>query len=327
MAEKRVQLNQIVQNILPSYVRDEFPLIEGFLYNYYLGQEIQGAPIDLINNIDSYLKLSSNTNLTRTATVTYDVTSTQTNVFVDNTIGFPDSFGLIQIEDEIIFYAARTDNCFVSCTRGLTGITSYENPENLEEVVFSTSEASQHGVGTTVKNLSVLFLDTFLKKIKKQFLPGLEETSLNGELNQAQFIRNSKDFYSTRGTENSFKILFKALFNDEAELVRPKDYVISPSNASYKITKDIVVESLEGNPFNLVNKTLFQDSYENIDKAYAPVSNVEKVVVGTSTDTYYKISIDGSYNQTDGLQNYCMVNFLFMEKQKLLEMFQLGKHF
>ena len=58
MAEKRVQFNKIVKSQLPAYVRDEFPLIGEFLTEYYRGQEYQGGPIDLIENIDSYIKLN-----------------------------------------------------------------------------------------------------------------------------------------------------------------------------------------------------------------------------------------------------------------------------
>ena len=65
MTEKRVQFNKIVKNQLPSYVQEEFPLIGEFLTQYYLGQEYQGAPIDLIQNIDSYIKLNSCGSLTK----------------------------------------------------------------------------------------------------------------------------------------------------------------------------------------------------------------------------------------------------------------------
>ena len=43
------------------------------------------------------------------------------------------------------------------------------------------------------------------------------------------------------------------------------------------------------------NKTLFQDSFENISRAYAPVSMVERIRVGLLTDTYFKVSIDDSF--------------------------------
>ena len=57
MSEKRIQFNNIVQNQLPTYVKNDFPLISEFLKQYYIAQEYQGAPIDLIQNIDKYVKV------------------------------------------------------------------------------------------------------------------------------------------------------------------------------------------------------------------------------------------------------------------------------
>ena len=82
MSEKRVKLNQIVKNQVPSYVREDFPLVGEFLSQYYIGQEYKGGPVDLINNIDSYIKLSENGNLIKsTSTTKYAGISTET-IFV-----------------------------------------------------------------------------------------------------------------------------------------------------------------------------------------------------------------------------------------------------
>jgi hypothetical protein len=62
MTEKRIQFSNIVYNQLPAYVREEFPLVAEFLSEYYRAQEFQGAPIDLIQNIDKYIKVDEITN-------------------------------------------------------------------------------------------------------------------------------------------------------------------------------------------------------------------------------------------------------------------------
>ena len=58
MTEKRVQFQNIVKSQLPLYVQNEFPLVGDFLSQYYKGQEYKGGPLDLIENIDQYIKLS-----------------------------------------------------------------------------------------------------------------------------------------------------------------------------------------------------------------------------------------------------------------------------
>ena len=104
MAEKRVQFNKIVKSQLPAYVRDEFPLIGEFLTEYYRGQEYQGGPIDLIENIDSYIKLNECGNTVGFTSLSSDIDSIDSTISVDNTSGFPQNYGLIRINDEIITY-------------------------------------------------------------------------------------------------------------------------------------------------------------------------------------------------------------------------------
>ena len=53
MSTKKIQFNNIVQNQLPQYVVSDYPLVAEFLKSYYQGQEYQGGPIDLVQNIDN----------------------------------------------------------------------------------------------------------------------------------------------------------------------------------------------------------------------------------------------------------------------------------
>ena len=180
MTDKRVQINKVVKDQLPSYVRDDSPLVGEFLSAYYQGQEYQGGPIDIINNLDSYIQLNKSGNIVGFTTLSSAVGQFDQTIFVKDTTGFPDSYGLLKIDDEIISYTGIGTTAFTGCIRGFAGITSFSNPDAPEEFVFSTSKASAHavGVGTSggqVNNLSALFLQEFLKKSKKQFLPGFQK--------------------------------------------------------------------------------------------------------------------------------------------------------
>ena len=59
MTETRIKFSNIVQNQLPTYVEEEFPLVAEFFKSYYQGQEYQGGPIDIIQNIDRYIKVQN----------------------------------------------------------------------------------------------------------------------------------------------------------------------------------------------------------------------------------------------------------------------------
>lgn len=319
MSDKRIQLNKVVASQLPSYVREEFPLIGEFLKQYYISQEFQGAPVDLIQNIDQYLKLESNTNLIESTTLLGDISFLDTTILVQNTDGFPDRYGILKINSEIITYTSKTPTSFVGCIRGFSGITSYKSDANPENLVFSQSESDNHSSGSVVENLSILFLKEFLLKIKYQFLPGLENRELFSGLNENLFIKQAKDFYQCKGSDESFKILFKALYGEKVDIIKPKDYLFRPSDALYRVTQDFVAEIIDGNPDDLVNLTLYQDEYaSSFTKAYAPITSVEKLNTGSTDQTYYKISIDSGYNRDSDVDGSVYGKFSVHPKTKVI---------
>ena len=85
MAEQRVLFSNVVQNQVPAYVREDFPLLVDFLKQYYIGQEYQGGPVDLIQNIDKYIKLNENTNLVDSVILGSTLSFNDTTINVDLT--------------------------------------------------------------------------------------------------------------------------------------------------------------------------------------------------------------------------------------------------
>ena len=57
--EKRVQVQQILANQLPDYIRAESPKTLDFLKQYYISQEYQGGSINIAENLDRYTKLQT----------------------------------------------------------------------------------------------------------------------------------------------------------------------------------------------------------------------------------------------------------------------------
>ena len=211
MTEKRIQFSNIVYNQLPAYVREEFPLVAEFLSQYYLSQEFKGAPIDLIQNIDQYIKLDQLANQIDSTILLNDISSIDDTIFINivesptGTIEFPKEYGLVKIDNEIITYTGKTFNSFTGCIRGFSGISSYVSQNQPDQLVFSKTESSDHSAGSTITNLSSLFLKEFLLKIKYQLTPGFENRKFVDELNESLFIKQSKDFYRSKGTDQHLK--------------------------------------------------------------------------------------------------------------------------
>ena len=268
MPENRVKFSNIVQNQLPAYVQEEFPLVAEFFKSYYQGQEYQSGPLDLLQNIDQWIKVQEQTNLQNSVILEDTITSYGKTINVDleksptGTRGFPDTYGLLQIDDEIITYTGKTETSFTGCIRGFSGVISYHTNAAPDQLMFKDTDAADHEAGTKIKNLSVLFLKQFLLKTKRQFTPGFDDREFHSDLDQNIFIKQAKDFYLSKGSDKSFEILFKALYNKDVKIIRPKDFLFTPSNANYRITNDLVVETIEGNPLDLKHSTLFQEPFE-----------------------------------------------------------------
>jgi len=329
MTEKRIRFSNIVRNQLPAYVTEQYPLVAEFISQYYISQEFQGAPADLIQNIDKYTKLDNITNLKNGAILNDNISTIDTTINVSLSLptefgiglegidGFPDSYGLLLIDDEIITYTGKTTNSFTGCIRGFSGVSSLKKKNSPDELVFSSTSATSHSSGATITNLSNLFLNEFLLKTKYQLTPGLDNRSFTENLNQNLFIKQAKDFYLSKGTPESFKILFKALYNEDVDVIKPKEYIFKPSDAQYRVTNSFVVESISGDPEELINATLFQDEYKTINRSYAPIAEIEKI---TSRDgkVYYRLGIDAGYSRDIRVDGSVYGDFSIHPKTKLV---------
>ena len=294
--DKRVKVQQIIENQVPEFLISESPKAVDFLKQYYISQEYQGGPIDLTDNLDQYIKLD---NLTPEVVVgetklTIGISTSDTTINVSSTKGFPNEYGLFKIENEVITYTGITTNSFTGCIRGFSGITTYHSENNPSELVFSDTSAINHENDATVINLSALFLQEFYKKIKKQLTPGLENTKFVDNLDVSNFIKNSKSLYQSKGTEESFRILFNILYGETPIIVDLEQYLIKPSSAEYIRREIVLAEALSGNPINLVGQTIIK-STDNDTRA--SISEVEPVT--RKDKVYYKIGLFIGFNDVD----------------------------
>jgi hypothetical protein len=316
MEENRVKIQSIIENQLPQYIRSGSPLLIDFLRQYYISLESKGQVLDILENIDNYVKVDSITNFTESTVLENSLSFFDDIITVRSTFGFPDSYGLIKINDEIISYQYKTENSFVNCYRGFSGVESYSESSFEKDVIFKSTESAEHLNGSIVENISLIFLKVFLEKVKKQFSPGFENRSLTKDLNQSTFIKQSKDFYSSKGTKSSFEILFRSLYGETVKIINPSDFLFSVSNNNFLITKDIVVEALQGNVEELVNQTLYQDEDDYFSKGSATITKVEKFV--RDGNTYYTLSLDFGYNRDNETRGSFIGDFPIHPKTKII---------
>ena len=300
---QRVKISQVIENQLPEFVATDSPLFVDFLKQYYISQEYQGGPTDIGENIDRYTKLQTYVGAALTSYVglSTDIESYTDTITVDSTDGWPKTYGLLKIDNEIISYTGITTNSFTGCLRGFSGIDNLDQPTRPDLLSFNTSVGAAHTGTTKVYNLSNLFIREFFNKLKTSFAPGFEDRSLSGNLNKVNFVRQVKDFYRTKGTEQSYQILFKALYGERVKVIKPSEFLLKPSDADYSITEDLFVKVVSGDPRSLKGSSLFQDKDaddKTIPGASGAISDAIQFVYGG--ESYYQVSlskdsIDGTF--------------------------------
>ena len=303
--DKRIKVNQIIESQLPEFIVADFPNATEFLRQYYISQEYQGAPSDILGNLDQYLKSDNLVPevVVGSTTLSTDVSLTDTTITVSSTNGFPSEYGLLKIGNEIISYTGKTSTTFTGCIRGFSGISGYNVGIsssllniNREKLVFEDTAAETHTSGAKITNLSVLFLQEFYKKLKKTFLPGLENNDFSPNVDVGNFVKFARSFYQSKGIEESVRILFKVLYGVESTIIDLEGNLIKPSGAEFIRREVIVADLISTNtePQNLVGQTIFKSTDTSTN---ASVSEVE--ILNRNQKTYYKISLFVGFSDRD----------------------------
>ena len=204
---KSTTISSLIENQIPNFILEEYPLFKDFLSAYYEQQEVSGGPLDIINNLDSYRNINTyDKNLLRRVTkLNGSINATQSEIVVDSTAGFPEN-GIIKIDDELISYKSKTDTQFNDVTRGISGNTTLGNLYS--ETRFTETSASSHIDDTRVENISNLFIYALIQSFESEYLHGIPEKYLRGEIDKRTLIKNISDFYSAKGTNRSVQFIF-----------------------------------------------------------------------------------------------------------------------
>ena len=97
-------------------------------------------------------------------------------------------------------------------------------------------------IDTTANELAVEFLNTYA--------PNLPDSSA---VDQTILVKYFRDFYKRKGSESSFRFFFKAFFNDDIEIIYPRDYMFNTSGGDWYAEKTIRVRSNIGDPAKLIH--------------------------------------------------------------------------
>jgi len=277
-AVKTKRISTLIETQLPQFISTEYELFSKFMQKYYEAQEVQGGTLDVINNLQKYADIDfyEKNILKQNDVLASTITDSDTTIVLQDAQSFPKKNGYVRIDDEIIFYATRTDTELRECSRGVSGNSSLG--DLYESSTFTSTEAAPHNSGQKVYNVSNLFLYAFVKNFEKQYLGSFPEKYLRGEVDKRTLIKNIQKFYKSKGTTSSIKFIFNSIVaedvNDKPEVYKPKDFTYKSSNADWINVYALKCKVVSGNVNSLVGKQIVQEATNEYGFASAIVDNL-----------------------------------------------------
>jgi len=121
-----------------------------------------------------------------------------------------------------------------------------------------------------IDKTSAEFLDYFYD----EFLPYFPQDILADKVKVAKVARQ---LYQSKGTQASFKFLFKTLFNSDVEFFYTKDAVLRASAGKWYVAKSLRLDSDNQNFFDCVNYRIFGETSKSIATIEAVVLSGNKI--------------------------------------------------
>ncbi len=124
----------------------------------------------------------------------------------------------------------------------------------------------------------------------------MEKVDLYESLNVNNFIKNSKSFYQAKGSKESFRILFNALYGIEPTIVDLETFLFKSSAANYRRRKELLFENLSTNR-NPLLLTGYQVTKNNNSSVFGSISEAE--IFTRNNKTYYKFYVFLGYDDSN----------------------------
>lgn len=125
-------------------------------------------------------------------------------------------------------------------------------------------------------------LDKFIDALWKQFGVNVPRTSIP---NDRYFLKHIKEFYSAKGSEESYRMLFRHLYNTEIDFKYPKEQILIASDGKWVQDISVLVNVTSGNIFDIVDQTTMVSTSQQV---FPVVANKVRLL----EDGHYEVFLD-----------------------------------
>jgi len=225
-----------IQDQLPGFIKSDHPLFATFLKYYY--EFLEAGELGVSGSNDYVVE--------ETITKNFITSEDDTKLVLESSIG---KF----IAGEIITGSTSKATATILVddfdANNRLFITSQQRFETGETVTGATSGATTTVVSyraNPVQNIQQLLayadvdntVYSFLDKFRDSLMESIPNTLAEGT-EKRKLIKSIKDLYAAKGTADAHKLFFRILFNEEPDIIYPRDNILRASDGEWSTDKVI----------------------------------------------------------------------------------------
>ena len=251
------RLSYRLPSLLPEYLRDEGPVLELFLKAYFEYLEAEILVLSTVSHIDGIANEDGTGSIfLESATVSPSPDEDSSRILHERT---GDSYASPFRIGEYVVGTKSKSVAKIEVVNGSTLYLKSISGNGFTEGETVTGRISlQTGIVKSFKENSILannrLLDysdidntteDFLQYFQKDFMPNIDLASLQ---NSRLTIKNIKDLYKKKGTEESLQFLMRVLYAQDAEIRYPVKELITVGESGYSQQRKMRVTMTNGIP-------------------------------------------------------------------------------
>jgi predicted nucleic acid-binding Zn ribbon protein len=184
--------------------------------------------------------------------------------------------------------------------------STYQNFADFLEAYFEWMESSNNVLFHAKKIRDYRDIDKtitqFVEHFEAQYLKNIptklyDDTSVSGiKVDKATLLKNAKKFYSAKGSEKSYKLLFRILFNEDVQFYYPKVDMLYASDGKWNYNKIVRVVTTGIDVFDFVGREITGLT----SGATAAVENAYLISIdGTSVGELFLNHVIGTFTEEE----------------------------
>jgi hypothetical protein len=233
--QKIVNPSDQTQAFLPLFVGENYQTFVNFMAKGAESEERQGFGQDLLQNLNRYRDFDTFADgIVENSVLASGLTEDEVDeIVLESGLGFPLINGVVLIGDEVILYRRREGDKLVELQRAASATVIL--PSVSSDGKWADGPAANYVTGTSVENISSLFLSAMLSTIHESFTPNIYSDRVSEEVDRSLLLQNIKDFYAAKGTKASIQSLFKFIYGDaDVDVLYPGDLMTRPSSGKWQ---------------------------------------------------------------------------------------------